>query len=444
MSRSRTSGHRPTPPAVAMRRRGPVRAERATHNLARRDGAGFVLRAAGLPGRNAAGHGCRRGGDPSLARPELADRADGLLPPPLRERPRDAAAADEPGGRPLRGLAGPVRGGRRDAAEGARCSCCPTTTTTAWPIRQLTFIGNLTATQGMTFADGYFYYQDSATILRVPFKSGDRAAVGRVGGRDDDHRHAVVGPLSQGCRRRAGRDGLRHQRERSGRGVPLQPRPIGARLQGLARRNEQRRGQRLPQPDRAAMRGRPQRMPRRGAREGRLRIHGRAREARRGSPGRQLGLSVLRDDQRAVLADMEFQDNGQTVQASDCARRDAGERVVRDRSHAVRDRLRDGQLARALGQPRVRRTARRRRLVCRDRASSRSRSTRRRGSASVERPGERHVGGAQYDGLRDGLGSAAQQRNFTAARPRSGSAPTGACTSATTRRARSSGSPRSA
>jgi glucose/arabinose dehydrogenase len=39
---------------------------------------------------------------------------------------------------------------------------------------QLTFIDNLSATQGLTFAGGYLYYQDSATILRVPFKSGDR------------------------------------------------------------------------------------------------------------------------------------------------------------------------------------------------------------------------------------------------------------------------------
>ena len=39
---------------------------------------------------------------------------------------------------------------------------------------QLTFVGNLSVTQGMTFAGGYFYFQDGATIRRVPFKSGDR------------------------------------------------------------------------------------------------------------------------------------------------------------------------------------------------------------------------------------------------------------------------------
>ncbi len=42
----------------------------------------------------------------------------------------------------------------------------------------LTFVGNLTLTQGMTFAGGYFYYQDGATIRRVPFKSGDRTPSG--------------------------------------------------------------------------------------------------------------------------------------------------------------------------------------------------------------------------------------------------------------------------
>jgi glucose/arabinose dehydrogenase len=39
----------------------------------------------------------------------------------------------------------------------------------------LTFVGSLAQTQGMTFANGYFYYQDGATIRRVAFKSGDRA-----------------------------------------------------------------------------------------------------------------------------------------------------------------------------------------------------------------------------------------------------------------------------
>jgi glucose/arabinose dehydrogenase len=39
----------------------------------------------------------------------------------------------------------------------------------------LTFIGNLPATQGLTFARGYLYFQDTATIRRVAFRSGDRA-----------------------------------------------------------------------------------------------------------------------------------------------------------------------------------------------------------------------------------------------------------------------------
>ncbi|HTB72903.1 MAG TPA: hypothetical protein VK762_06650 [Polyangiaceae bacterium] len=42
----------------------------------------------------------------------------------------------------------------------------------------ITFVPNLSATQGMTFANGYFYYQDGATIRRLPFKSGDRAPSG--------------------------------------------------------------------------------------------------------------------------------------------------------------------------------------------------------------------------------------------------------------------------
>jgi glucose/arabinose dehydrogenase len=39
---------------------------------------------------------------------------------------------------------------------------------------QQTFVGNLMVTQGMTFARGYFYFQDGATIRRVAFTSGDR------------------------------------------------------------------------------------------------------------------------------------------------------------------------------------------------------------------------------------------------------------------------------
>jgi glucose/arabinose dehydrogenase len=39
----------------------------------------------------------------------------------------------------------------------------------------ITFVGNLPLTQGMSFAGGYFYYQDGATIRRVAFHSGDRS-----------------------------------------------------------------------------------------------------------------------------------------------------------------------------------------------------------------------------------------------------------------------------
>jgi len=39
----------------------------------------------------------------------------------------------------------------------------------------ITFIGSLPQTQGMTFARGYLYFQDGATIRRVAFQSGDRA-----------------------------------------------------------------------------------------------------------------------------------------------------------------------------------------------------------------------------------------------------------------------------
>ena len=37
-----------------------------------------------------------------------------------------------------------------------------------------TFLGNLPSTQGLLFANGYFYYQDGTKILRLPYHSGDR------------------------------------------------------------------------------------------------------------------------------------------------------------------------------------------------------------------------------------------------------------------------------
>jgi glucose/arabinose dehydrogenase len=40
------------------------------------------------------------------------------------------------------------------------------------------FLGDLPATQGLLFAGGYLYYQDSAKIMRVPYTRGDRAPSG--------------------------------------------------------------------------------------------------------------------------------------------------------------------------------------------------------------------------------------------------------------------------
>jgi glucose/arabinose dehydrogenase len=39
---------------------------------------------------------------------------------------------------------------------------------------KITFFDKMTQTQGMTFNGGFFYYQNSASIYRVPFTSGDR------------------------------------------------------------------------------------------------------------------------------------------------------------------------------------------------------------------------------------------------------------------------------
>src|SRR5271154_3617794 len=44
--------------------------------------------------------------------------------------------------------------------------------------RNIDFLGALPATQGLLFASGYFYYQDSAKIMRVPYASGDRTPSG--------------------------------------------------------------------------------------------------------------------------------------------------------------------------------------------------------------------------------------------------------------------------
>ncbi len=40
------------------------------------------------------------------------------------------------------------------------------------------FLGGLPATQGLLFAGGYLYYQDSAKIMRVPYASGERTPSG--------------------------------------------------------------------------------------------------------------------------------------------------------------------------------------------------------------------------------------------------------------------------
>lgn len=41
-----------------------------------------------------------------------------------------------------------------------------------------TFLSGLPSVQGLMFADGYLYYQDDTTILRVPFAAGDRSYSG--------------------------------------------------------------------------------------------------------------------------------------------------------------------------------------------------------------------------------------------------------------------------
>jgi glucose/arabinose dehydrogenase len=44
--------------------------------------------------------------------------------------------------------------------------------------KNITFLDGLAATQGLMFASGHLYYQDDATIRRVPFRSGDRKPSG--------------------------------------------------------------------------------------------------------------------------------------------------------------------------------------------------------------------------------------------------------------------------
>jgi glucose/arabinose dehydrogenase len=42
----------------------------------------------------------------------------------------------------------------------------------------ISFLGHLPAIQALMFSDGYFYYQDSTTIRRVPYRTGDRQPSG--------------------------------------------------------------------------------------------------------------------------------------------------------------------------------------------------------------------------------------------------------------------------
>jgi len=44
--------------------------------------------------------------------------------------------------------------------------------------KNITFLDGLAATQGLMFTSGHLYYQDAATIRRVPFRSGDRTPSG--------------------------------------------------------------------------------------------------------------------------------------------------------------------------------------------------------------------------------------------------------------------------
>jgi glucose/arabinose dehydrogenase len=44
--------------------------------------------------------------------------------------------------------------------------------------RTITFIDELPSTQGIMFADGYFYYQEHTRILRIPYAPGDRSPSG--------------------------------------------------------------------------------------------------------------------------------------------------------------------------------------------------------------------------------------------------------------------------
>src|SRR6185312_10337203 len=45
---------------------------------------------------------------------------------------------------------------------------------------QIQFLANMPSSQGMTFANGYFYFQDHEAIKRLPYTSGQRTATGAI------------------------------------------------------------------------------------------------------------------------------------------------------------------------------------------------------------------------------------------------------------------------
>jgi hypothetical protein len=144
----------------------------------------------------------------------------------------------------------------------------------------LTFVSGVAATQGMLFAEPYFYYQDLTKILRMPYASGDRvpsAAAELVtefsGYQSDLH--------WQDARSRRRRHHLRQQWRRSGRAMRS--------LAPVSRRHSDARGQggvsRLSQSHLRALPARTQLVLRRGACHGLQRGRGRSRKARADSSG---------------------------------------------------------------------------------------------------------------------------------------------------------------
>jgi glucose/arabinose dehydrogenase len=67
----------------------------------------------------------------------------------------------------------PTAGGERDLGQGA-ILVLPDDDHDGVADSTLTFLANLPSTQGLTFAAGYFYFQDDVSLKRVAFKPGDR------------------------------------------------------------------------------------------------------------------------------------------------------------------------------------------------------------------------------------------------------------------------------